>query len=210
MKMRKLISFLAIAILPVYFSIFSSCSKEYSCEGCLITEPILPIDDTIVEDSIKIDTTLKLTSCNNCDSTQLLALNSWSLKTNNSYTCGTVENSWFDTDKSSFDFGGYLKCSRDTGFRIVAFFYPLTFTEDRINVSTTSQSFILQDQINYMNPWAGYILHTDGTTPRHTIKVTVDTFYNSTKLMIGRFGGYAYTKNNEKSYIEGKFKFIVH
>jgi hypothetical protein len=61
-----------------------------------------------------------------------------------------------------------------------------------------------------MNPWAGYILHTDGTTPQNTIKVVVDTFYNSTKLMVGRFYGYAYTKNNEKSYVEGKFRFIVH
>jgi hypothetical protein len=214
MEIRKVISLLAITILTGCFSTFSSCSKEYSCEDCLITDTDTPIDslpnDIIIEDTAKIDTTLKLTPCNNCDSTQPLALNSWSLKTNNSYTCGTVENAGFDTEKFSFDFGGYLKCSRDTGFRIVAFFYPLTFTEDRVNVSTTSQSFIFQDQINYMNGWAGYILHTDGTTPQNTIKVVVDTFYNSTKLMVGRFYGYAYTKNNEKSYVEGKFRFIVH
>jgi hypothetical protein len=214
MKIARLIPFLTIVILTICFTTFSSCSKEYSCEGCFVKDTISPIDSlpsdtTIFIDATKIDTTLKLTSCNNCDSTQPLALNTWSIKTNGSYVCGTVDYSWFDTEKYSFDFSGYFKCSRDTGFRIVAFYYPLKFTADRFNVSTTNQSFIMQDQINYMNPWAGYVLRTDGTTPSHTIKVVVDTFYNSTKLMIGRFYGYAYTKNNEKSYVDGKFKFIV-
>jgi hypothetical protein len=211
MKIARLIPVLTLAILGIYFSTNSSCTKEYSCEGCLVKDTIapLPSDTTIYIDTTRIDTTLKLTTCNNCDSTQPLALNSWSIRTNGSYVCGTVEYSWFDTEKNSFDFSGYLKCSRDTSFRIVAFFYPLKFTSDRFNVSTTNQSFILQDQLNYMNPWNGYVLRTDGYTPSHTIKVVVDTFYNSTKLMVGRFYGYAYTRNFEKSYVDGKFKFIV-
>jgi hypothetical protein len=28
--------------------------------------------------------------------------------------------------------------------------------------------------------------------------------------LVGRFYGYASTRNDEKSYIDGKFKFIVH
>jgi len=210
MKTARLIPYLTVAILTIYFTTVSSCSKEYSCEGCLVRDAIptvdsLPSDTTIFIDTTKIDTTLKLTTCNNCDSTKPLALNSWSIKTNGSYVCGTVKYSWFDTEKYSFDFSGHLICSRDTVFRIVAFF-PLKFTTDRFNVSTTNQSFILQDVINYMNP---YVLRTDGYTPSRTIKVVVDTFYNSTKLMVGRFYGYAYTKNFEKSYVDGKFRFIV-
>jgi len=214
MKTTRLIFFFSLTILTIYFTTLSSCSKEYSCEGCFAKDSISPIntlpsDTTIFIDTAKIDTTLKLTACSNCDSTQPLVLNTWSIRTNGSYVCGTVDYSWFDTEKYSFDFSGYFKCSRDTGFRIVAFFYPLKFNADRFNVSTTNQSLIMQDRVNYMNPWAGYVFRTDGTTPFHTIKVIVDTFHNATKLMVGRFYGYAYTKNNEKTFVDGKFKFIV-
>ena len=215
MKIARLISFFAAVVLILYFSALSSCSKEYSCEGCFIRDTItptdsLPSDTTIFVDTTKIDSILHIPLCNTCDSTQPLALNSWSFKVNNSYVCGVVDSSSFDTEKYSFDFWGHLQCSKDTGFRIVAFFYPLKFTTDRFNFSTTNQSFGIQDRINYMNPWAGFILRTDfSTTPHHTIKVVVDTFNNSTKLMVGRFYGYAYTKNNEKSFVDGKFRFIV-
>jgi hypothetical protein len=116
----------------------------------------------------------------------------------------------FDPEKYSFDFWGHLQCSRDTGFRIFAVFYPLNFTADRFNVSTNDQFFIVQDRTNYMNPWAGYILRSDGTLPSQTLRVAVDTFNISTNLLVGRFYGYASTRNDEKSYIDGKFKFIVH
>jgi len=118
MKIARLIPVLTLAILGIYFSTISSCTKEYSCEGCLVKDTIapLPSDTTIYIDTTRIDTTLKLTTCNNCDSTQPLALNSWSIRTNGSYVCGTVDYSWFDTEKNFFDFLGYLKCSIDTNF----------------------------------------------------------------------------------------------
>ena len=215
MKIIRPLFFLSATILTIYVSTIAGCSKEYSCEGCFIkdTNPptdTLPSDTTLFVDTTKIDSTLNIPRCNTCDSTKPLALNSWSFKVNNSYVCGVVDSSLFDTEKYSFDFWGHIQCSRDTGFRVVAFFNPLKFTADRFNVSTTNQSFILQDRINYMNPWNGYLLRTDfSTTPYHTIKVVVDTFSNSTKLIVGRFYGYAYTKNNEKSYVDGKFRFIV-
>ncbi len=214
MKITRLLFLLSATIPIIYVSTISGCSKEYSCEGCFIRDTIphtdtLASDTTLFIDTTKIDSALNIPQCNTCDSTKPLALNSWRFKVNNSYVCGVVDSSLFDTEKYSFDFWGHIQCSRDTGFRVVAFFYPLKFTTDRFNVSTTSQSFTLQDRINYMNPWSGYILRTDGYTPSFTIKVVVDTFYNSTKLMVGRFYGYAYTKNFEKSYVDGKFRFIV-
>lgn len=214
MKITRLISFLAALVLIIYFSTLSSCSKEYSCEGCFKRDTLTPIDSlpsdtTIFVDTTKIDSILNIPQCSTCDSTKPLALNSWSFKVNNSYVCGVVDGSLFDTEKYSFDFWGHIQCSRDTGFRIVANFYPLKFNSNRFNVGTINQSFYFQDRINYMNPWNGCILRTDGYTPSHTIKVVVDTFYNSTKLMVGRFYGYAYTKNFEKSYVDGKFRFTV-
>jgi hypothetical protein len=216
MKIARLIPFTTLIVLAIYFLTFSGCVKEHSCEGCLAIDVILPsntstpVDTTVVPDTAKIDSILNFPLCNACDSTRPLALNSWSFKTNNSYVCGSVDGSLFDTEKYSFDFWGHLQCSKDTGFRIVAFFYPLKFTSDRFNVSATEQSFILQDRINYMSPYAGFILRTDfSTTPTRTIKVVIDTFVNSTKIMVGRFYGYAYTRNNEKSFVDGKFRFIV-
>jgi hypothetical protein len=215
MKITRLIPFLTTVILVIYFSAFSSCSKEYSCEGCFTRGTITPTDTlprgtTLFVDTTKVDSTLNFPVCNTCDSTKPLPLKSWSFKTNNSFVCGVVDGSGFGNPKYSFSFWGHLQCSRDTGFRIVAFFYPLEFSAEPFNASTTRQSFIFQDRINYMNPWNGCILRTDySTTPLNTIKVVVDTFDNSTKLMVGRFYGYAYTKNNEKSYVDGKFRFIV-
>lgn len=206
--MKKLISIISVI---VYFLTSTSCRKELSCEGCLITTPVLPIDTTSLKDTFKIDTTLNFPICNSCDSTQPLVLNSWTLKTNNSFICGVVDSATFNygAEKNSFDFWGHLKCSKDTGFRIVSFFYPLNFNSNQYNISTKSQSLILQDRINYMNGWAGYIFRTDGTTPYQTLTVVVDTFINSSKLMVGRFYGYAYIKDSGKAYIDGKFRFVI-
>lgn len=210
-----LLPFLLILSLIIFLWTNSGCSKEYSCEGCLPTDTIpltnLPPDTAIYRDSLPIDTSLKIPYCASCDSSQPLALNTWSLKMNNTYTCGAIEQSYFgDTEKYTIDFGGHMSCSRDTGFRIVAFFQPLTFTTERFNVSTTTQSLIFQDHTNYMNSWAGYIVRTNGTTPAHTIAVIVDTFANATKLFVGRFHGYAYTKEMKKCYVDGRFRFIIH
>ena len=215
MKITRLLFFPVLTILIIYVSTTSGCSREYSCKGCIVKDTLppidtLPSDTTLFIDTAKIDSNLNIPRCNTCDSTKPLAINSWGFKVNNSFICGVVDSSLFDTEKYSFDFWGHMQCSNDTGFRIVAFFYPSKFTADRFNVSTTNQSFILQDRINYMNPWSGCILRTDGHTPLHTIKVVVDTFNNSTKLMVGRFYGYAYTKNLDRAYVDGKFRFIVH
>ena len=203
--MTKLISIITLISVVGYFSILTSCQKELSCEGCFVTNPILPIDTT------KIDTTLNFPICNSCDSTKPLLLNSWSLKTNKSFICGPVDSAIFNfgTEKNSFDFWGHLKCSNDTSFRIVSFFYPLNFNNNQYNVSTKNQSLILQDRINYMNSWAGYIFRTDGTTPYQTLTVVVDTFVNSSKLMVGRFYGYAYIRNSGKTFVDGKFRFVI-
>lgn len=194
-----------------------SCAKEYSCEGCrsIITDPgappvVAPGDTIITIDTTKIDTTIKFPTCVGCDSTQPLALNTWTLKSNGSFTCGTMEYRSFNTDNSSVDFSGPLKCSQDTIFRIVAFFDPIDFNADRFNVSTTLQSLLFQDKINYMNAWNGMVFRTDfSTTPQRTIKVTIDTFYQATRLMIGHYGGYAYIRNTGKTWVEGKFRFEV-
>lgn len=209
--MIKLISIITLISVIVYFSTLTSCQKELSCEGCLATNPILPIDTATIIDTTKIDTTLNFPTCNSCDSTKPLILNSWSLKTNKSFICGVVEGASFNygPEKNSFDFWGHLKCSKDTGFRIVSFFHPLNFNDKQYNVSTRNQSLILQDKINYMNDWAGYIFRTDGTTPYQTLTVVVDTFDNASKLMVGRFYGYAYIRNSGKTFVDGKFRFVI-
>ncbi len=60
-----------------------------------------------------------------------------------------------------------------------------------------------------MNAWAGYIFRTDGITPSRTLKVTVDSFYNASRIMVGRFYGNVYTKINERVIIDGKFRIKI-
>jgi hypothetical protein len=202
--MIKLILIIASISLVIFFPTLTSCQKELNFEN-------YPIEAITIPDTIKIDTTLNFPICASCDSTQPLPLNSWSLKTNKSFICGDVDTAIFNygVEKNAFDFWGYLKCSNDTGFRLCSFFDPLNFNSDQYNVSTNNQSLILQDQINYMNPWSGYIFRTDGTTPSHTITVVVDTFIKSSKLMVGRFYGYAYIRNTGKTFVDGKFRFVI-
>lgn len=209
-------AFFNVILLLLCTSVLISCGKERSCEGACNTGPLVPSDSLARDSSIYIDTTkidsvLRFPNCSACDSTKPLPLNTWFITVNNSSLCGPIDSSMFgDPEKRTIDFWGHPECTPDTAFRIVVFFDPLTFKTDRFQVATTSQSFTLQDQTNYMNPWSGNILRTDfSTTPFHTIKVVVDSFNNATKLVVGRFSGYAYTKNNEKSYVDGKFRFMI-
>jgi hypothetical protein len=191
--------------------LFLSCQKDYSFEGSLISNPTTPVDTSIFKDTTRIDTTLNFIKCESCDSTLPLKINTWGLKTNKSYICGAVDTAIFNFGniKNSISFWGQLNCQSDTGFYLVSFFHPSNFDSDRYNLSTQNQSLILQDHVNYMNSWSGYIFRTDGTTPHHTLTVVVDSFISASKLVVGRFYGYTYIRNTGKTYVDGGFRFLV-
>lgn len=206
MRMPQLVQYLTMTALIIYSCTYSSCTKNRPCRDCLIEDPN-PID------TIKIDSTLNIGICNTCDSSKPLNLNSWSFRNYNSFVCGKIENSnSFRTESTiAIDFWGPLNCSKDTILSIgVSFESP--FNSDQYNVTSKSSktNLVLQDQLTYTDPWNGRILRTYSNTPSPSeMKVVVDTFIRATGLMVGRFYGYAYTRTNAKSYVDGKFRLLI-
>ena len=208
MKILQLQFFFLILNLFFSFCIFSSCTKESSCERCYVGAIEPPRDTTIVtDDTIKIDSTINFPFCNTCDSINPTNINSWSFINYNSYVCGTIDTSYFSLDNHSIQFWGRLNCSSDTGFGISAFFETESFNSNRSNISTKSLVFYVQDRTNYMDPWNGMILKYD-LNPPFSMTLVIDTFIYATRFMSGRFYGYANAKN-KKSYVEGKFNLTV-
>ena len=207
MKKIKTIAILILVTSTMYFFI-SSCSKEYSCENCFVGNPIIPVDTTKIIDSTEIDSTIKFSSCIYCDSTRPLHPNSWAFKNYNSYVCGDIDTAYFSPPKNSFIFWGKLQCSPYTIFQLETIYSNEIFNSNKYNISTTLAVLYVQDQSNYLDPWNGRVLFAEGP-PLSNLRVVVDTFLNSSKLMVGRFYGYVGSRN-KKSYIDGKFKFIIH
>jgi hypothetical protein len=133
--------------------------------------------------------------------------NSWAFKNYNSYVCGDIDTAYFSPTKNSFIFWGKLKCSSDIMFQLETIYLNEIFTADKYNISTTLAVLYVQDQPNYADPWNGRVLFAEGP-PRSSLRVVVDTFLSSSKLMVGRFYGYVRSRN-KKSYIDGNFIIII-
>src|SRR5215203_4263950 len=169
MKIARLISFSTIAILTIYFSTFSSCRKEYSCEGCIVRDTMPPRDTIIVRDTPKIDSTIKFPFCTNCNSNPTYVLNRWSFRNYQSLICGT-------TYYSNLDSGyivtvrGFQDCVKDTQFVITGRFTTQTFEADQTNVTASYSNFLLYAPNNV-------ILAVAGSTP-----MTMNIFLMTTPI----------------------------
>ncbi len=202
MKKARLLYTLTITILTIYFSTFSSCSKEYSCEGCFVRDTIPPRDTIIIRDTTKIDSTIKFPFCSTCDTTQLYTLNRWGFKNYKSNICGNVYYANLDSGYI-VSFRGFQDCTRDTQFVVTGRFPPQTFEADRVNVTASYSNFILYAPNNVILAVAG---GTNGTPL--TMNAVLDTFNYSTGIASFRFFGYAYTNKGGSSYITGDSSYI--
>lgn len=207
MKKIGLLYILTIILLTIYFSTLSSCSKEYSCEGCIVRDTIPPRDTTIVKDTIKIDSTIKFPYCSTCDTNQLYTFNRWSFKNYKSNLCGNVYYASLDSGYIT-TFRGFQDCVRDTQFVVTGRFPPQTFDADRVNIPASYSNFLLYAPNNVILAVAG---GTNGTPL--TLNAVLDTFNYSTGIASFRFYGYAYTnkggssyKTGDSSYIDGKVR----
>lgn len=188
-----------MAMLIIYYSTFSSCTKEYSCEGCIARDTIPPRDTIIVRDTAKIDSTIKFPICSSCNSNPTYVLNRWSFRNYNSLVCGNIY--YADLDSGYIvTFRGFQDCTRDTQFVVTGRFPPQTFEADRINVTASYSNFLLYAPNNVV--LAG---GTNGTPL--TMNAVLDTFNYSTGIASFRFFGYAYTNKGDSSYIsDGRVK----
>jgi hypothetical protein len=203
MKIRRLISFSAIAIVIIHVSTSSGCSKEYSCEGCSTKDTLLPIDTTIIEDTVKIDNTIKFPVCSTCDTTQAYTLNRWGFRNYQSAICGNVYYTGLDSGYA-VAIRGFLDCAKDTQFVITGRFLPKTFEADQLNVTASYSNFLLYAPNNVILAVSGSIING---TPL-TMNMVLDTFNHSTGMASFRFFGYAYTNKGGSSYIPGDSSYI--
>lgn len=208
MKITKLITLLSLIVLAIYFSTFSGCSKEYSCEGCFISIPSPPRDTTIIEDTTiirdtsKIDSTINFPICTTCNVSPTYILNRWSFRNYQSLVCG-------NTYYASLDSGyiitvrGIQDCVSDTDFVITGRFTTQTFEADQTNVAASYSNFLLYAPNNV-------ILAVTGGTPGTplTMNMVLDTFNFSTGIASIRFFGYAYTNKGGSSYLIGDSSYI--
>ncbi len=186
-------------MLPIYFSTFSSCSKEYSCEGCLVRDTIPPRDTTVIKDTTRIDSTIKFSFCSTCETTQLYILNKWSFKNYKSNVCGNILYAKIEPGED-LTFRGFQDCTGETQFVVTGVFPPNTFDADRLNVVATYSNFLLYAPNNV-------ILAVTLGTPL-TMNAVLDTFNYSTGIASFRFYGYAYTNKGGSSYITGDSSYV--
>jgi len=202
MKKAGLLYTLTIVILTIYFLTVSSCSKEYSCEGCIVRDTIPPRDTTGVRDTTKIDSTIKFPFCSTCDTNQLYTLNRWGFKNYRSNVCGNILYAKIETGED-LTFRGFQDCTRDTQFLVTGVFPPNTFDTDRLNVVATYSNFLLYAPNNVILAVAG---GTNGTPL--TMNAVLDTFNYSTGIASFRFYGYAYTNKGGSSYRTGDSSYV--
>jgi hypothetical protein len=202
MKAARLLSFSTIAILAIYFSTFSSCTKEYSCESCIVRDTTPPRDTIIVRDTAKIDSTLKFPLCSTCSITPAYVLNRWGFRNYQSLICG---NTYYANIDSGYNVTvrAFQDCVKDTQFVITGRFTTQTFEADRTNVTASYSNFLLYAPNNVILAVAG---GTNGTPL--TMNMVLDTFNLSTGIASFRFFGYAYTNKGGSSYITGDSTYI--
>ncbi|HNP24753.1 MAG TPA: hypothetical protein PKM63_22135 [Panacibacter sp.] len=208
MKKAGLLFILLITILTIYLSTVSSCTKEYSCEGCAVTDTIPSSDTTIVKDPTKIDSTIAFPYCSTCDTNQSYILNRWGLKNYKSHLCGNIYYASLDSGYIA-TFRGAQDCVTDTQFVVTGRFPAQTFDSDRVNVPASFANFLLYAPNN--NIILAVAGGTNGTPL--TLNAVLDTFNYATGIASFSFYGYAYSnkggsvyQTGDSSYIEGSVR----
>src|SRR6185295_18745268 len=202
MKIRRRIPLSAVIILAIYFSTFSSCTKEYSCESCLIRDSLPPNDTTTKTDTLKIDSTINFPFCPSCDNNQVYSFNRWGFRNYESLVCGNVYYAALDSGYI-VTFRGFQDCTRDTQFVITGRFPSQTFEADQLNVPASYCNFLLYAPNNVILAVGG---GTNGTPL--TMNAVLDSFNYSTGVASFRFFGYAYTNKGGSSYITGDSSYV--
>lgn len=206
MKIKNLIPFL-IAALAIYFSTFSSCTKEYSSEGRFVRDTTIR-DTTIIRNTPKIDSTINFPPCLTCSSNSTYVQNKWSFRNYQSLICGNIYSARIDSVylESGYDITirGIQSCVKDTLFVISGIFPAKTFETNRTNVTASYSNFLLYAPNNVVLAVTG-----GGTnnTPL-TMNMVLDTFDYSTGIASFSFSGYAYTNKGGSSYIIGDSSYV--
>jgi len=213
MKMIRLIPFVAITALAIYFLTISSCTKEYSCESCFVSDTMTTIDTTPSRDTTnrgdtaKIDSTIKFPLCSSCSNDSAYSLNQWRFRNYQSLVCGNIYDARVDSAylDSGYDvtIRGFQDCVSDTQFVVTGIFPAKTFDADRTNVKASFSNFLFYAPNNVILAVAG---GTNGTPL--TMNMVLDSFNHATGVASFKFFGYAYTNKGGSSYLIGDRSYV--
>jgi hypothetical protein len=175
------------------------CAKEYSIEfHPVIPDSLLITDTTIIRDSLPNVPDAE-TNCSNCDSLEANQQFYWTFRVGRRKLCGTIAESYTNTEKNGFTFYGPSTCAADSGLMINAYFQPVSLLEDKTNVvahRANFQYFGLVANNQYLSSWIP-----------HKFNVVIDQYILETNVAIGRFSGYAFVFSGDSIAVgSGKFK----
>jgi len=208
MKVFKTSYTISIAVLIVFFPTFSGCSKEYSCEVCIITDTMPPRDATTVRDTMKIDSTINFPFCSACNSNATYVSNNWSFRNYRSLVCGNIYSARIDsvylTSGYDITIRGFQDCVKDSQFVINGLFPAGIFHANRTHVTASYFNFLLYAPNNVILAVTG-----GGTnnTPL-TMNMVLDTFDYATGIASLKFFGYAYTNKGGSTYMIGDSSYV--
>lgn len=176
--------------------IAAGCAKEYSFEGAA-TRP--PRRDTVITGGGNINPP---GICAACTGTDQPIENRWSLHVGNMLYCGVIDTAIATPERTGFTFFGPSACSADSGMVITVYLNGIKLDHDFTSFSTDKAGFYYYDNVT-----PSYMLITN---PGQPFSVVIDSYEHSTKMMRGKFSGYAKTANGGSAYLyDGKFKVKV-
>jgi hypothetical protein len=167
---------LAFAVLLLH----TRCWKEeYSYEGsprdtAILPAP-LPLPDTAT------DTAFLFAPCPVCKHANPLLSGQWRFRYDTSFLCGNVTNAVMNPERDAFTFFGPSACTPGTGLIITAYFKPVTFDNDRVDITSTRVTFQYYD-----NNGPQDIFRSSAATQA---SITINQYEHSSRIATGRFSG---------------------
>lgn len=190
-------SFIILLPAMILLSILAGCAKEYSFEGALP-----PRQDTIIVPGGGPGNTNPPGVCAACVGNDTQIENRWSLHVGNLLYCGIIDTAIATPERTGFTFFGPSACSADSGMVITIYLDGIKLDHDFASYTTTKVGFYYYDNIT-----PSYMLITQAGQP---FSLTIDSYEHATRMMRGKFSGYANTSNGGSNYVnDGNFKVKV-
>lgn len=186
--------FFIIILLTIVFG--AGCAKEYSFEGSDARPP--GRDTTVGGGNINPPGI-----CPACVGNDSQIENKWSLYFSNRLFCGIIDTAIATPERTGFTFFGPSACSADSGMVITVNLNGVKLDHDITSLTTNRAGFYYYDNVT-----PSYMLITE---PGQPFTVVLDSYEHTTKMMRGKFSGFAKTANGGSAYLsEGKFKVKLH
>ncbi len=180
-------------VIPIIYLL--SCTKDYSYEGG--NNGLRPYD-TLPRPIINNTPSI----CPACIGQDSFIENKWSLYVGNNFYCGGVDRFIATPNKTGFTLYGPSTCSIDSGLVLTINLAGESLTHDLFNYTSSTNGFYYYDNVT-----PSFVAITQTGTP---FFLTVESYNNTTKMLICSFYGTAKLANGGSVYVSGgKFKIKI-